>query len=179
MAAALIGKLRSFWRDIVATVGIAKRIVPHQLRPFGTEILRAGVGFAAVMKLLGHLTPAMPVRYVEVCLLNSQREFQLARSQPRHLLPHHHFLSRSVRPNPTSPVCSIPFISLSTFWKCSAALFSKDPTVVSSTALPIASPRSLQKPKNSGKSRDLDGARGRARDGLHESGYRSADRGLG
>jgi hypothetical protein len=29
---ALIGKLRSFWRDVVTTVGITTRIVPHQLR---------------------------------------------------------------------------------------------------------------------------------------------------
>ena len=31
---ALIRKLRNFWRDLVATVGIAKRIVPHQLRHY-------------------------------------------------------------------------------------------------------------------------------------------------
>jgi integrase len=85
---ALIRKLRTFWRDLVATVGIAKRIVPHQLRhSFGTEMLRAGVSFPAVMKLLGHQNPEMTLRYVEVCLLDLQREFHLARSQPRHLLP--------------------------------------------------------------------------------------------
>src|ERR1019366_7245842 len=59
---ALIRKLRSFWRDFVAGVGITTRIVPHQLRhSFGTEMLRAGVSFPAVMKLLGHLTP--PARH--------------------------------------------------------------------------------------------------------------------
>ena len=85
---ALIRKLRTFWRDLVATVGIAKRIVPHQLRhSFGTEMLRAGVSFPAVMKLLGHQNPEMTLRYVEVCLLDLQREFHLACSQPRHLLP--------------------------------------------------------------------------------------------
>ena len=85
---ALIRKLRTFWRDMVATVGIAKRIVPHQLRhSFGTEMLRAGVSFPAVMKLLGHQNPEMTLRYVEVCLLDLQREFHLACSQPRHLLP--------------------------------------------------------------------------------------------
>jgi len=43
---ALTGKLRKFWRDIVATVGITKQIVPHQFRhsfdvalvPFSAEI---------------------------------------------------------------------------------------------------------------------------------------------
>jgi len=85
---ALLRKLRDSWRDIVATVGITKRIVPHQLRhSFGTEMLRAGVSLPAVMKLLGHLKPEMTMRYVEVSVLDLQREFHLARSQPRHLLP--------------------------------------------------------------------------------------------
>src|ERR1039457_3386533 len=45
---ALIRKLRTSWRDFVATVGITKRIVPHQLRhSFGTEMLRAGGDFCA------------------------------------------------------------------------------------------------------------------------------------
>jgi site-specific recombinase XerD len=85
---ALMRKLRNSWRDFVATVGITKRIVPHQLRhSFGTEMLRAGVSLPAVMKLLGHLNPEMTLRYLEISLLDLQREFHLARSQPRHLLP--------------------------------------------------------------------------------------------
>jgi integrase len=85
---ALLRNLRNFWRDLVASVGITTRIVPHQLRhSFGTEMLRAGVSLPAVMKLLGHLNPEMTMRYVEVSLLDLQREFHLARSQPRHLLP--------------------------------------------------------------------------------------------
>jgi integrase len=86
--AALIYKLRSFWRTLVESVGITTRIVPHQLRhSFGTEMLRAGVSLQAVMKLLGHLNPEMTLHYVEVSLLDVQREFHLARSKPRHLLP--------------------------------------------------------------------------------------------
>jgi site-specific recombinase XerD len=85
---ALIRKLRNFWRDIVATAGITARLVPHQLRhSFGTEMLRAGVSLPAVMKLLGHLKPEMTMRYVDVSLLDLQRELHLALSQPRHLLP--------------------------------------------------------------------------------------------
>ena len=85
---ALIRKLRNFWRDFVATVGITTRIVPHQLRhSFGTEMLRAGVSFPAVMRLLGHQNPGMTMRYLEISVLDLQREFHLARSQPRHLLP--------------------------------------------------------------------------------------------
>ncbi len=34
---ALIRKLRTFWRDMVATVGITKRIVPHQLRHYAAS----------------------------------------------------------------------------------------------------------------------------------------------
>jgi site-specific recombinase XerD len=85
---ALIYKLRSFWRALIASVGITTRIVPHQLRhSYGTEMLRAGVSLQAVMKLLGHLKPEMTLHYVEVSLLDLQREFHLARSHPRHLLP--------------------------------------------------------------------------------------------
>jgi hypothetical protein len=85
---ALLRKLRSFWRDIVTTVGITTRIVPHQLRhSYGTEMLRAGVSLPAVMKLLGHLKPDMTMHYVDVSLLDLQREFHLARTQPRHRLP--------------------------------------------------------------------------------------------
>jgi integrase len=85
---ALIRKLRNFWRDIVATVGITKRLVPHQLRhSYGTEMVRAGVSVPAVMKLLGHVNPEMTMHYLDVSLLDLQREFHLARSQPRHLLP--------------------------------------------------------------------------------------------
>jgi len=84
----LIQRLRTVWRNIVAAAGITTRIVPHQLRhSFGTEMLRAGVTLPAVMKLLGHLNPEMTMRYLEVSTLDLQREFHLAQSQPRHLLP--------------------------------------------------------------------------------------------
>ena len=39
------------------------------------------------MKLLGHVDPAMTMRYVDVALTDLEREFQLARSKPRHLAP--------------------------------------------------------------------------------------------
>ena len=39
------------------------------------------------MKLLGHTSPEMIMRYVDVGLNDLQREFQLARSKPRHLVP--------------------------------------------------------------------------------------------
>jgi integrase len=84
----LIRRLRAALQDVVAATGIAARIVPHQLRhTYGTEMLRAGVSFAAVMKLLGHKSPHMTLQYLEVTQQDLQREFQLARSHPRHMAP--------------------------------------------------------------------------------------------
>jgi hypothetical protein len=42
----------------------------------------AGVGLPVLMKLLGHTSPEMTMRYL-VALTDLQREFQLARSRPR------------------------------------------------------------------------------------------------
>jgi integrase len=95
----LIRRLRTIWRNIVATAGITTRIVPHQLRhTFGTEMTRAGVTLPAVMKLLGHLNPKMTMRYLEVSTLDLQREFHLAQSQPRHLLPPSRFPASTSSP---------------------------------------------------------------------------------
>ena len=41
----------------------------------------------ALMKLLGHSTPKMTLLYAEVTQTDLQREFHLARSHPRHLMP--------------------------------------------------------------------------------------------
>ena len=69
-------------------LGLSTRIVPHQLRhTYASEMLRAGVGFPALMKLLGHTNPEMTMRYLDVTLTDLQREFQLAREKPRHLAP--------------------------------------------------------------------------------------------
>lgn len=84
----LLARLRDYLHLVCHSAGLPTTIVPHQLRhTYGTEMLRAGVGFAAVMKLLGHTDPGMTMRYVDVTLTDLQREFQRARSQPRHLAP--------------------------------------------------------------------------------------------
>ena len=84
----LIRRLRAALQDVVASVGITARIVPHQFRhTYGTEMLRAGVGFAGVMKLLGHKSPHMTLEYLEITQQDLQREFHLARVHPRHLAP--------------------------------------------------------------------------------------------
>ena len=85
---ALVRQLRDYLHQVCHTLGLSTRIVPHQLRhTYATEMLRSGVGFPAVMKLLGHTSPEMTMRYIDVALSDLQREFQLARSQPRHLAP--------------------------------------------------------------------------------------------
>ena len=84
----LIKQLRPYLYDVVAAVGIPTRIVPHQLRhTYASEMVRAGVSLPALMKLLGHVNPEMTMRYVEVASTDLQREFHMARSQPRHLAP--------------------------------------------------------------------------------------------
>ena len=83
-----LARLREYLHMVCYSVTLPTDIVPHQMRhTYGTEMLRAGVGFATVMKLLGHTDPGMTMRYVDVTLTDLQREFQLARSQPRHLAP--------------------------------------------------------------------------------------------
>jgi integrase len=84
----LVRQLRDYLHEVSFKVGIPTRIVPHQLRhTYATEMLRSGVGFPAVMKLLGHNSPHMTMRYLDIALTDLQREFHLARSQPRHLAP--------------------------------------------------------------------------------------------
>ena len=85
---ALIRQLRRYLHTVCAETGIAKRIVPHQLRhTYASEMLRAGVEFLSVMKLLGHASPEMTMLYLDIALTDLQREFHLARTQPRHLAP--------------------------------------------------------------------------------------------
>ena len=85
---ALVRQLRRYLHEVCGSLGLSTRIVPHQLRhTYATEMLRAGVSFPALMKLLGHTSPDMTMRYVEVALTDLQREFQEARSKPRHLVP--------------------------------------------------------------------------------------------
>ncbi len=84
----LIRKLRAALQEVVSAVGISVRIVPHQFRhTYGTEMLRAGVSFAAVIKLLGHKSPHMTLEYLQITQQDLQREFHLALSHPRHWVP--------------------------------------------------------------------------------------------
>jgi integrase len=81
-------QLRAALCDAATQAGITSHIVPHQLRhTYATTMLRAGVSLPALMKLLGHRTANMTLRYVEITQQDLQREFHLARQTPRHLIP--------------------------------------------------------------------------------------------
>jgi integrase len=85
---ALIRQLRDYLHQVCHEIGLSTRIVPHQFRhTYASEMLRAGVGLPALMNLLGHVDPDMTMRYLDVTLTDLKREFQLARSKPRHLTP--------------------------------------------------------------------------------------------
>jgi len=85
---ALVRQLRDYLHQVCHAVGLSTHIVPHQFRhTYATEMLRAGIGFPVLMKLLGHRNPEMTMRYLDVALTDIQREFQLAQSKPRHLAP--------------------------------------------------------------------------------------------
>lgn len=84
----LCAELRASLSDAAREAGIPLHIVPHQLRhTYATSMLRAGVSLPALMKLLGHRTANMTLRYVEITQKDLQREFHLARQTPRHLIP--------------------------------------------------------------------------------------------
>jgi len=84
----LMKRLRPYLSDVAAAVGISTRIVPHQLRhTYASEMVRARVSLPALMTLLGHVKAEMTMKYVLVAGDDLQREFHLARSQPRHLAP--------------------------------------------------------------------------------------------
>lgn len=84
----LCAQLRAALSDAATQAGITAHIVPHQMRhTYATTMLRAGVSLPALMKLLGHRTANMTLRYVEITQQDLQREFRLARQTPRHLIP--------------------------------------------------------------------------------------------
>jgi hypothetical protein len=60
-------------------------------------MLRAGVSFAAVIKLLGHKSSHMTLEYFEITQQDLQREFHLAISHPRHLVSRHEYATRCNR----------------------------------------------------------------------------------
>lgn len=94
----VIRQLRDYLHQVCFAVGLPTKIVPHQLRhTYATEMLRSGMSFPAVMKLLGHTSPDMTLLYVDITLTDIDREFHRASSKPRHLAPQPKLLSSSSR----------------------------------------------------------------------------------
>jgi site-specific recombinase XerD len=84
----LCAQLRAYFKKAATRAGIAGSIVPHQMRhTYATTMLRAGVSVPALMKLLGHRTANMTLRYVEITQQDLQREFHLATQHPRYRIP--------------------------------------------------------------------------------------------
>jgi hypothetical protein len=107
------------WAHASQRAGLTKDTSPHSFRHYAaSQMLRYGVGFPAVMKLLGHSSPDMTMLYLEIVLTDLQREFHLARSQPRHLAPQPNLSSAQVW-----KASSIPYSPFNTSWKCFAVLY--------------------------------------------------------
>jgi integrase len=84
----LCNRLRAALGEAAEKAGITAHVVPHQMRhTYATTLLRAGISLPALMKLLGHRTANMTLRYVEITQNDLQREFHLARQNPRYLVP--------------------------------------------------------------------------------------------
>lgn len=84
----LLRQLRTELLHVRTALGIERRITPHMFRhTYATEMLRAGVSFPALMKLLGHASPEMTMNYAELTPNDVYREFHELRSPSRHRLP--------------------------------------------------------------------------------------------
>ena len=72
-------------KRVARTASITENVHPHRLRhTYATELLRSGVSLIGVMKLLGHKTLRMTLRYVEVTDEDLGREYLIAIEQTRH-----------------------------------------------------------------------------------------------
>jgi len=69
-------------KDLTAHLDPAEHITCHRLRhTFATEMARAGMPVPALMKLLGHTTPKMTMRYVEVAQNDVREAYDHAMTQ--------------------------------------------------------------------------------------------------
>jgi site-specific recombinase XerD len=76
-------------RQLTAHINTTEHIYCHRLRhTFATEMARAGMSVPALMKLLGHKTPKMTMRYVEVAQLDVRKAYEeaLVQIQAMHTL---------------------------------------------------------------------------------------------
>jgi integrase len=144
----LIRKLRDYLHEVCHAVGISGRIVPHRMRhTYATQMLRSGVTFPAVMKLLGHksadMTLCMSRSLKRTC---SESSIRLNRNRGTSLLVRTRHSRRLVQ---AWMVSSIRCSSHSTRWKCFAGLWTTVIPVGVSIGFPIASAKSSLKSASS------------------------------
>lgn len=71
-------------KALTAHIDTTERIYCHRLRhSFATDMARAGMSVPALMKLLGHKTPKMTMRYVEVAHVDLRQAYDQALVQLR------------------------------------------------------------------------------------------------
>ena len=69
-------------KELTAHINTTERIYCHRLRHcYATEMARAGMPVPALMKLLGHKTPKMTMRYVQVAQADVREAYDKALSQ--------------------------------------------------------------------------------------------------
>ena len=69
-------------KELTAHIDTTEHIYCHRLRhTFATEMARAGMPVPALMKLLGHKTPKMTMRYVEVAQIDVRQAYDQALTQ--------------------------------------------------------------------------------------------------
>ena len=88
-------------KQLTAHLSTTEHIYCHRLRhAFATEMARAGMPVPALMKLLGHRTPKMTMRYVEVAQVDVRKAYDEAIVQLRAM--------RTVQPPALPPHNSLP-----------------------------------------------------------------------
>jgi integrase len=71
-------------KSVAQSERITENVHPHRLRhTYGTELLRFGVSFAGVMRLLGHRSPGMTARYTQLTDEQLTQSYLAARAKAR------------------------------------------------------------------------------------------------
>ena len=71
-------------KSVAKEAGISENVYPHRLRhSYATDLLRNGVSLPGIMKLLGHRTLKMTLRYVEVTNEDLGRDYLKAMDKAR------------------------------------------------------------------------------------------------
>jgi site-specific recombinase XerD len=92
-------------KRLTAALHTTERIHPHRLRhSYATEMARAGMPLPALMKILGHQTPKMTMRYVEV----AHTDLRLAYDQALDQLRLTHMMDSAPVPTTPAPLTQPP-----------------------------------------------------------------------